>query len=146
MLAGQSPASGESVVHVAAGRLDRTALDGVAAAAPDVVLLVGGTDGGEAGVLRLEWRGEGGDEYRDPTEFFRRTFLTEGLKHLLSGALRRLGGDGGDPVVELQTNFGGGKTHSLIALYHLAAGYEPAKLPGVEQMLAVVVQHKAAVG
>ena len=38
--------------------------------------------------------------------------------------------------MQLQTNFGGGKTHSLIALYHLAAGYEPAKLPGVEQMLA----------
>ena len=38
--------------------------------------------------------------------------------------------------MQLQTNFGGGKTHSLIALYHLAGGHEPATLPGVEQMLA----------
>ena len=45
-------------------------------------------------------------------------------------------GVGGDPIVQLQTNFGGGKTHSLIALYHLAGGYDPSKLPGVEQMLA----------
>ena len=44
--------AGARVVHVAAGRLTPTGLDGVAAAAPDVVLLVGGTDGGEAGVLR----------------------------------------------------------------------------------------------
>ena len=44
--------------------------------------------------------------------------------------------EGGDPVVELQTNFGGGKTHSLIALYHLAAGYPPRDLPGVDAMLA----------
>jgi uncharacterized protein (TIGR01319 family) len=43
--------AGARVVHVAAGRLDAAALDRLAAAAPDVVLLVGGTDGGEAGVL-----------------------------------------------------------------------------------------------
>ena len=70
--------------------------------------------------------GEGGDEYRDPVEFFRRTYLTESLKHLLSGAIRRLSGDGGDPVVQLQTNFGGGKTHSMLALYHLFSG-KPVK-------------------
>jgi uncharacterized protein (TIGR01319 family) len=44
--------AGARVVHVAAGRLDRAAVDRLEAAAPDVVLLVGGTDGGEAGVLR----------------------------------------------------------------------------------------------
>ncbi len=55
---------------------------------------------------------------------------------LLLNATRRLRGEGGDPVVELQTNFGGGKTHSLIALYHLAGGYPPAELAGVESMLA----------
>src|SRR5581483_11985353 len=54
------------------------------------------------------YRGEGSDEYRDPTEFFRRTYLTEGLRMLLTGALKRLADQGGDPVVELQTNFGGG--------------------------------------
>ncbi len=57
--------------------------------------------------------GEGSDEYRNPVEFFRRTYLTTSLKGLLSGAVRRLSGSGGDPVVQLQTNFGGGKTHSL---------------------------------
>src|SRR6266571_9438077 len=67
-------------------------------------------------------RGEGADEYRVPRDFFQRTFLTDGLKHLLAGALRRLAGVGGDPVIELRTNFGGGKTHSLLALYHLFSG------------------------
>src|SRR5262249_43850247 len=67
---------------------------------------------------------------------FRRTFLTDGLRDLLVNAVRRFRGEGGDPVVELQTNFGGGKTHSMIALYHLAAGYPPRDLPGVDAMLA----------
>jgi hypothetical protein len=86
--------------------------------------------------LHQVWRDEAEDEYGKPDEFFRRTFLTDGLRDLLLNAARRLRGEGGDPVVQLQTNFGGGKTHSLIALYHLATGDEPAKLPGVEQMLA----------
>jgi len=80
-------------------------------------------------------RGEGGIEYSDPREFFRRTFLTEGLRRLLVNALRRLGGDGGDPVVELQTNFGGGKTHSMLALYHLCSGRTASDLAGVEPLL-----------
>src|SRR5690606_4490212 len=58
--------------------------------------------------------GEGPDEYRDPVEFFRRTYLTESLKRLLVGAVERLSAKGGDPVVQLQTNFGGGKTHSML--------------------------------
>jgi predicted AAA+ superfamily ATPase len=80
-------------------------------------------------------RGEGADEYRNPTEFFRRTFLTDGLKHLLVNGLLRLSGKGGDPVVELQTNFGGGKTHSMLALYHLFSGVAPGVLPGIEPVL-----------
>jgi Swt1-like HEPN/Protein of unknown function (DUF499) len=80
-------------------------------------------------------RGEGVDEYRNPTEFCRRTFLTDGLKHLLVDGLLRLSGKGGDPVVELQTNFGGGKTHSMLALYHLFAGVAPGELPGIEPVL-----------
>jgi predicted AAA+ superfamily ATPase len=75
---------------------------------------------------------EGSDEYRLPTEFFRRTYLTEGLKQLLSGALLRLSGKGGDPVIELQTNFGGGKTHAMLALYHLFLGVSAKDLPGLE--------------
>ena len=76
--------------------------------------------------------GEGSDEYKDPIEFYRRTFVTEGLQKLLSNALLRLAGQGGDPVVELQTNFGGGKTHSMLALWHLFAGVPAAQLPGLE--------------
>ncbi|MGI8984183.1 MAG: ATP-binding protein, partial [Acidimicrobiales bacterium] len=86
--------------------------------------------------LHQVWRDEASDEYGKPVEFFRRTFLTDGLRELLLNAVRRFRNEGGDPVVELQTNFGGGKTHSLIALYHLAAGYPPHELPGVEAMLA----------
>ncbi len=79
--------------------------------------------------------GEGTDEYREPVEFFRRTYLTESLEHMLVGAVRRLAGQGGDPVVQLQTNFGGGKTHSILALYHLFSGIEPSKLAGVDAVM-----------
>ena len=80
--------------------------------------------------------GEGSDEYRDPQEFFRRTYLTESLRRLLEGAARRLAGKGGDPVVQLQTNFGGGKTHSMLGLYHLFSGISPGKLEGMDEVLA----------
>ena len=56
-------------------------------------------------------RGDASKEYGDPVEFFRRTYLTDGLTRLLESVLRRLAGQpGGDPLLELQTNFGGGKT------------------------------------
>ncbi|MEV7638564.1 Swt1 family HEPN domain-containing protein [Streptomyces rubiginosohelvolus] len=59
-------------------------------------------------------------EYLNPAEFFSRTYLTSGLSDLLTRALKRLSGDAGaSPVVNLQTQFGGGKTHSMLALYHL---------------------------
>ncbi len=79
--------------------------------------------------------GEGSDEYRKPAEFFRRTFLTESLARLLVGAVQRLSGRGGDPVVQLQTNFGGGKTHSMLALYHLFGGAAPGEMPGIDAVL-----------
>lgn len=79
--------------------------------------------------------GEGTDEYRDPVEFFRRTYLTESLKGLLVGAIYRLTGKGGDPVVQLQTNFGGGKTHSMLALYHLFSGANPTDLAGIDVVM-----------
>lgn len=70
-------------------------------------------------------------EYGDPVEFFTRTYLTEGLRDLLSRALRRVGGGDGNasPVVNLQTNFGGGKTHSMLALYHLFSGTPTKDFP-----------------
>lgn len=80
--------------------------------------------------------GEASPEYQDPVEFFRRTYLTENLKRLLVNAVQRLSGKGGEPVVMLQTNFGGGKTHAMIALYHLFSGRSPAELPGVDDVLA----------
>jgi predicted AAA+ superfamily ATPase len=80
--------------------------------------------------------GEGSDEYREPREFFRRTYLTESLKRLLVGGVQRISGNGGDPVVQLQTNFGGGKTHSMLALYHLFSGTNPGELAGVDAVLA----------
>ena len=80
--------------------------------------------------------GSAPSEYRDAREFFGRTYLTDGLRTLLVGAAKRLSGTGGDPVVELQTNFGGGKTHSMLALYHMA-GETPARdLPGLDQLLS----------
>ncbi len=78
---------------------------------------------------------EGTDEYKNPVEFFRRTYLTESLKSMLIGAVRRLSGRGGDPVVQLQTNFGGGKTHSMLALYHLFSGIAPKKLAGIDAVM-----------
>ena len=77
-------------------------------------------------------------EYRDPQEFFARTYLTEGLKDLLDRAVRRLSGDtNASPVVNLQTNFGGGKTHSMLALFHLFSGLPASAFPkGVQEVVA----------
>lgn len=80
--------------------------------------------------------GDAEPEYGDPHAFFARTYMTTGLRDLLVGAARRLTGGDGDPVIELQTNFGGGKTHSMIALYHLASGVPASELPGVGDALA----------
>lgn len=75
-------------------------------------------------------RGEATGEYADPIEFFRRTYLTEGLRELLTKAIRRITGDtNAAPVVNLQTNFGGGKTHSMLALYHICSGQPLERFP-----------------
>lgn len=58
--------------------------------------------------------------YGNPISFFKQTYITEGMRTLLVDVLKRLGGNGGPPVIQMQTGFGGGKTHSLIALYHMA--------------------------
>jgi predicted AAA+ superfamily ATPase len=75
-----------------------------------------------ANLYRVAHEGEAG-EYGDPVEFFQRTYLTEGLRDLITRAVRRVLGDkNAAPVINLQTNFGGGKTHSMLALYHLFSG------------------------
>ncbi|MDE8347128.1 MAG: DUF499 domain-containing protein, partial [Acidocella sp.] len=79
--------------------------------------------------------GSAASEYLNPQEFFSRTYLTEGLSALLVGAAKRLSQVGGDPVVELQTNFGGGKTHSMLALYHMAGNTRAQDLPGLDQLM-----------
>lgn len=64
--------------------------------------------------------GNAPSEYKDPELFFKKTYLTEGLRNLFTVIETRLKGEGGDPVIQIQTPFGGGKTHALIALYHKA--------------------------
>lgn len=88
--------------------------------------------------LSQVYRGEGSPEYKDPAEFYRRTFLTEGLHNLLADALARLSGNGGNPVINLQTNFGGGKTHSMLALYHLFSGVKSNDLLEVDKIMRSV--------
>ena len=87
-------------------------------------------------------QGQGASEYRDPVQFFNRTYLTASLRAMLRSAMRRLSGNAGDPVVQLQTNFGGGKTHSMLALYHLFAdprsatgGVDAGQLAGIEDLM-----------
>jgi len=80
--------------------------------------------------------GTAGPEYSDPVKFFERTFITEGMRLLLDSLAKRLNGGSGDPVIQLQTAFGGGKTHTMLAVYHLAKGNVPAsKLQGIPPIL-----------
>lgn len=83
--------------------------------------------------------GHASESYATPAQFFAMTFLTEGLKRVLITALQRLAGKGGDPVIGLQTAFGGGKTHTMLAVYHLAKqlneGGSPSALPGLAPLL-----------
>jgi uncharacterized protein len=60
-------------------------------------------------------------EYGDARAFYERTFITEGMGRLLTQVSQRLNGKGGEPVIQLQTAFGGGKTHTLLGVYHLAS-------------------------
>lgn len=74
------------------------------------------------------YRGQAKPDYQNPEQFFQRTYLTQSMREMVVGVLRRLGGKpGGEAVVDLVTSFGGGKTHALIALYHVAQAGPPAK-------------------
>jgi predicted AAA+ superfamily ATPase len=80
--------------------------------------------------LYMVSQGEGSEEYVESVEFFRRTYLTTGLRDLMTRAVNRVAGDtNASPIVSLQTNFGGGKTHSLLALYHLFSGRSLDRFP-----------------
>lgn len=65
-------------------------------------------------------KNRGSDEYRDAQIFFEKTYLTQGLTNLLNVVKKRIEGKGGDPVIQIQTPFGGGKTHALISMFHKA--------------------------
>lgn len=76
------------------------------------------------------------EEYQDAEKFFSRTFITEGMRLLLMSVAQRLAGQGGDPVIQLQTAFGGGKTHTMLAVLHLAARQVSTdKLEGIPPLL-----------
>lgn len=78
------------------------------------------------------FKGRAPEEYRDARLFFQKTYQTEGLTTLLDVVYERLQGSGGDPVIQIQTPFGGGKTHALIAMYHMASqwGVKPVVIVG----------------
>lgn len=77
-------------------------------------------------------RGDAPVEYSDPARFFENTYPTRGLRNLLANVCRRLSGTGGEAasIFRLDTQFGGGKTHSLIALVHAARGLDGVKNVG----------------
>ena len=77
-------------------------------------------------------------DYCNPAQFFSRTCFTRALREHSGMVLRRLGGDTANtaPVLTLVTQFGGGKTHTLTSLYHIAnAGSKAFDLPGVGDLL-----------
>lgn len=86
--------------------------------------------------------GHASEAYATANSFFGITFLTEGLRRVLTSALGRLTGAGGDPVIGLQTAFGGGKTHTMLAILHLARhlrdGGAPGALPGLAALAEAV--------
>lgn len=79
------------------------------------------------------------EDYRDPAKFFSRTCFTRALTEHSGMVLRRLSGktENTAPVLTLITQFGGGKTHTLTALYHIARqGSKASKLTGVSDLIS----------
>ena len=82
-------------------------------------------------------KGKASPEYGNPKEFFGRTFVTDGMRQLLVGVVQRLRGEGGDPVIDLKTAFGGGKTHSMLAVYHMVkSAAAVSENPDVQRIFA----------
>jgi len=75
--------------------------------------------------------------YRNPQSFFAATYMTGNLAGLLADVLRVLNGEPGDRVLQLRTPFGGGKSHALIALYHLAQSE-----PGTRESALEAIQER----
>ncbi|MCX7704277.1 MAG: DUF499 domain-containing protein, partial [Planctomycetota bacterium] len=91
--------------------------------------------------------GEAPKEYRDARVFSRTTYWTHGLRGLIKNVFRRLSGEGGDSVIQLQTPFGGGKTHALLALYHAVKNWEiVSQVPEIrEEGISLFTKAKVAV-
>jgi len=84
------------------------------------------------------------EEYKDPRLFFEKTYLTKGLKNLVHNVLSRLSTGRGAPVIQLQTPFGGGKTHALLTLYHLVKSSD--HVAHLDQLEDLLVGTKAFAG
>lgn len=100
---------------------------------PDV--LAGAVEADFAADLARVVRGDAGAEYADPARFFANTYPTVGLRDLLTNVCRRLGDSGGEAaaIFRLDTSYGGGKTHGLIALAHAATGL--AGVPNADEFV-----------
>jgi hypothetical protein len=87
--------------------------------------------------LRSIIKGEASVEYIDPETFFRRTHLTRGLENIISDVLITLTKEGErGKVIQIQTPFGGGKTHTLVYLYHLFKNGEKLQyIPDIKKIL-----------
>ena len=91
-----------------------------------------------AGHLDQVRDGQANEDYQNPARFFERTFLTKNLLKLAGEVVRRLSGEKTEAsaVFNMATQFGGGKTHTLTLLYHLAThGPKSAKWEGVSRIL-----------
>jgi len=99
-----------------------------------------GRIGDFAADLRSIIKGEASVEYIDPETFFKRTHLTKGLENIIGDVLVTLSKEGvKGKVIQIQTPFGGGKTHALICLYHLFKHSERVKhVPEIEKILSKV--------
>ena len=99
-----------------------------------------GRIGDFAADLRSIVKGEASIEYIDPEIFFRRTHLTKGLENIVSDVLVTLSREGEKgKVIQIQTPFGGGKTHTLVYLYHLFKNGERFKhIAEIEKVLGKI--------
>lgn len=71
--------------------------------------------------------GTASPDYNDPYLFFKKTYFTEGITNLIDKVGRKLLEGKGSSVIEIQTPFGGGKTHALVAIYHYIKNGEKIK-------------------
>lgn len=89
-----------------------------------------------ANIAKVAMTHEAEPVYADAQAFFAATYFTPTMVGLLRDVFRALSGQGGDRVVQLKTPFGGGKTHSLLALYHLAGSRDAAaRVPELDGLL-----------